>query len=245
MSPSLKKQNIADKTRAVSSKWEICALLALCIILTTPFIYKYRAGIASKPVEVDMAGFSGTSSCKECHQNSYRKWQGSDHDHAMAVADETTVLGDFNDVVYTDPYTGKKSRFFREDGKFLVETEGPDGNNEIFTISYTFGFYPLQQYLIPFPAGRLQCLSIAWDIEKKQWYRLPPYEVTSSADWLHWTKGGQTWNGMCAECHSTRLKKGFDPKTNNYNTTWFEINVAVKPAMVRHHGMLSGQSVRL
>lgn len=56
--------------------------------------------------------------------------------------------------------------------------------------------FPLQQYLVPFPGGR-----------------------------LHWTKGGQTWNAMCAECHSTRLVKGFDIDTDSYNTIWFEINV--------------------
>lgn len=225
MSSNLKEQSETDKAPRTTSKWEISALLAICVILATPFLYKYRLSTASKPIEVVAAEFSGTASCKECHQDSYRKWQGSDHDRAMAVADEATVLGNFNDIVFIDPYTNKQSRFFREAGKFLVETEGPDGKDGIFTISHTFGFYPLQQYLIPFPGGRLQCLSIAWDIEKGQWYRLPPYDVTSSADWLHWTKGAQTWNGMCAECHSTRLKKGFDPQTESYTTSWFEINV--------------------
>ncbi len=225
MPSTRKEQKKADEVQATPSSWEICALLAVCVILASPFIYKYRASTASTPVDSIISEFSGTASCKECHLDTYRKWQGSDHDRAMAVANETTVLGDFNDVIFTDPYTNKRSRFFRQDEKFMVETEGPDGKDGVFTISYTFGFYPLQQYLIPFPGGRLQCLSIAWDIEKKQWYRLPPYDVTSSADWLHWTKGAQTWNGMCAECHSTRLKKGFNPQTNSYNTSWFEINV--------------------
>jgi len=83
----------------------------------------------------------------------------------------------------------------------------------------------LQQYLVPFPDGRLQCLNIAWDVEKKVWYRLPPYEVEGPDDWLHWTRGGQTWNVMCAECHSTRITKGFDPDTGVYRTNWFEIDV--------------------
>jgi len=71
----------------------------------------------------------------------------------------------------------------------------------------------------------LQCLTIAWDIEQQQWYRLPPYDIDGHTDWLHWTKGGQTWNGMCAECHSTRLQKGFNLQTESYSTSWFEINV--------------------
>ncbi|MCP4934009.1 MAG: hypothetical protein GY927_07330, partial [bacterium] len=73
--------------------------------------------------------------------------------------------------------------------------------------------------------GRLQCLNIAWDDQKKVWYRLPPYEVNGPSDWLHWTNGGQNWNGMCAECHSTSLKKNYDKQSNSYTTTWAEINV--------------------
>jgi tetratricopeptide (TPR) repeat protein len=107
----------------------------------------------------------------------------------------------------------------------MVHTEGPDGQLGDFEITHTFGVTPLQQYLVPFPDGRLQCLNIAWDVEKKQWYRLPPYEVEGPDDWLHWTRGGQTWNVMCAECHSTRLTKGYDPDTGEYQTIWFEIDV--------------------
>ncbi len=205
--------------------WEMFAVLAVCLILTTPFLYKYRISNTANIDKEVVNDFSGTLSCKECHLNMYNKWKGSDHDLAMAPATESSVLADFGNVIFTDPYSNLQSRFFKENGNFLVETEGPDGERGTFSISHTFGFYPLQQYLVPFPGGRLQCLSIAWDVEKKQWYRLPPYEVKGHDDWLHWTKGGQTWNGMCAECHSTRLQKSFDRETESYSTTWFEINV--------------------
>ena len=36
-----------------------------------------------------------------------------------------------------------------------------------FEITYTFGYFPLQQYLVPFPGGRKQCLPIAWDVKAK------------------------------------------------------------------------------
>lgn len=214
-----------NQRREPARTWEFCALFAAIIILTSPFIYKFRASIADEPAAEARVEFAGTPSCKACHLEIYNKWQGSDHDRAMATATDQTVLGDFNNVWFTDPYTQKQSRFFRQEAAFKVETEGPDGKQSIFTISHTFGFFPLQQYLIPFPGGRLQCLPIAWDIQKKQWYRLPPYDVKGPDDWLHWTKGAQTWNGMCAECHSTRLEKNYDLETNTYSTSWFEINV--------------------
>ena len=208
------------------NSWERVALVAAIVILLSPALYLLKTRTVEPVSQVDMpAEFAGSEKCKKCHEAAYNKWHGSHHDLAMDVANDTTVLGDFDDISYTDLNNNVTSRFFRRDGKFMVRTEGPDGQLGDFEITHTFGAYPLQQYLVPFPDGRLQCLNIAWNVEKKSWYRLPPYEVDGPDDWLHWTRGGQTWNVMCAECHSTRLTKGFDPDTGAYQTNWFEIDV--------------------
>ena len=206
-------------------RWERIALAAAIVILLSPVLYLLKAQTVEPQPAAGAVEFVGSEKCKKCHETAYNKWNGSHHDLAMDVANDTTVLGDFNDVSYTDPYNKVTSRFYRKGDKYFVQTEGPDGQPGEFEITHTFGFYPLQQYLVPFPDGRLQCLNIAWDIEKKVWYRLPPYEVEGPDDWLHWTRGGQTWNVMCAECHSTRLTKGYDADTGAYQTTWFEIDV--------------------
>ena len=205
--------------------WERIALIAAVVILLSPVVYLLKAQTVEPMPAAGPAEFVGSEKCKKCHETAYNKWRGSHHDLAMDVANDTTVLGDFADANYTDPYNNVTSRFYRQDGKFFVQTEGPDGQPGDFEITHTFGAYPLQQYLVPFPDGRLQCLNIAWDVEKKTWYRLPPYVVEGPQDWLHWTRSGQTWNVMCAECHSTRLTKGYDPDTGAYQTTWFEIDV--------------------
>ena len=142
----------------------------------------------------------------------------------MDVATDETVLGDFDDAVFTSK--GIETRFFRRDGKFFVNTQGPDGETADFEISYVFGHDPLQQYLVPFPGGRLQCLTIAWDRDRGEWYDLYPDQEIPPTDWLHWTRAAQNWNGMCAECHSTNLKKNYDPETRTYRTTWSEIDVS-------------------
>ena len=208
-----------------SFRFELVALAALALILVSPLIYLQRDtySIGLEP-ETELH-FVGSPRCGECHQSAYDKWRGSHHDLAMDIASEETVLGDFNEASYTDPHNQITSRFFRQDGKFMVTTEGPEGELETYEVTHVFGVYPLQQYLVPFPGGRLQCLNIGWDAREHRWYRLPPYEVQDSGDWLHWTRGGQTWNGMCAECHSTRLMKNYDMETDGYQTTWFEIDV--------------------
>jgi cytochrome c551/c552 len=83
----------------------------------------------------------------------------------MEVATDQTVLGDFGNTSFTS--AGTTSSFFRRDGKFFVRTDGPDGELRDYEIKYTFGYRPLQQYLVEFPGGRLQCIGIAWDTRPK------------------------------------------------------------------------------
>lgn len=181
------------------------------------------------PVIPTSGGYIGAQSCAECHATEYLHWKDSQHAKAMQPATESNVLGDFHDVSFT--YAGVSSTFFRRDGKFMVHTDGPDGNLQDYEIAYTFGVYPLQQYLIGFPDGRYQALGIAWDSRPKEqggqrWFHLYPDQNLTHKDPLHWTGLQQNWNYMCAECHSTNLQKNYDPKLNRFNTTWSEINVA-------------------
>ncbi len=199
-------------------------MATIVIVLVFP-LHVLKVNYLSPPVDSEpVASFVGGDKCESCHEEIYGKWRNSHHDKAMDVADEDNVLGDFTDAVFE--YDGVTTRFYRKGKKFFVHTEGPDGEMDDFEITYVFGVYPLQQYLVPFPGGRLQCLTIAWDVEKKEWFRLPPYEITGPNDWLHWTKAGQNWNGMCAECHSTHLRKGYDHNNRTYQTGWTEIDVS-------------------
>jgi len=206
--------------------WKLTGILAtLIIILSIPLYLVKEKSIspAGENLQTEPRNsFVGSLKCMDCHKNEFDKWQGSHHDHAMHVADHITVLGDFNNAVLISH--GIQSRFYLKDGKFFTYTRGPDGKMGEFEITHTFGWYPLQQYLVPFPGGRLQCLPIAWNVREKKWYHLYP-DLSDPKDWLYWTNAGQNWNGMCAECHSTNLKKNYDPATDTYTTTWSDINV--------------------
>jgi hypothetical protein len=39
-----------------------------------------------------------TGSCIECHKQEYDKWTGSHHDLAMQIANNSNVLGNFNNI---------------------------------------------------------------------------------------------------------------------------------------------------
>ena len=146
----------------------------------------------------------------------------------MQHATPASVLGDFNDARFT--YAGVTSTFFRRDGKYFVRTDGKDGKLADFEVKYTYGVAPLQQYLVEFPDGRIQALSIAWDARPQsqggqRWYHLYPKERITHTDPLHWTRASQNWNFMCAECHSTDVHKNYDAATDTFKTTWSEISV--------------------
>lgn len=175
------------------------------------------------------AEYAGGAACALCHARENKLWRGSHHDLAMQEATEETVLGDFDDASFS--HFGVATSFYRRDGSFFVRTDGPDGELAEFEIVYTFGVEPLQQYLIEFPDGRLQALGICWDtrpVEEggQRWFHLYSDEPIDHTDRLHWTGLQQNWNYMCAECHSTNLRKNYDAATDTYDTTWSEIDVS-------------------
>ena len=164
------------------------------------------------------AQYVDEASCRTCHQNEYELWLGSHHDLAMQDVSDQTVLANFKNTSFE--HFGVTTRFYRDGDQFLVNTEGPDGLMADYQIKYVFGVEPLQQYLVEFPNGRLQCLTIAWDTKNNRWYSLYPDEKIDPDDPLHWTGLYQTWNHMCAACHTTNLRKNYNLNEDKYETEW-------------------------
>ncbi len=210
------------------------------------------AAALAPPTASLQASFVGAGTCAGCHGAENAAWQSSHHAKAMQHANTDTVLGDFKDARFT--YDGIVSTFFRRDGKFFVNTDGPEGRLADFEILYTFGVYPLQQYLVAFPDGRMQALSIAWDARPAaqgggRWFHLYPNDHITYRDPLHWTRLNQNWNWMCADCHTTKLDRNYNAAANTYTTTWKEINVACEAchgpgsnhvAWAKHEPMAAG-----
>ena len=197
--------------------------------------YLFQDFWSAHPEDVQVT-FVGRLSCIQCHQKEAASYQGSHHDLAMDLATEETVLADFDDATFEND--GIVSRMFRDGERFMIHTEGEDGEMRDFHVKYVFGVEPLQQYMVEFDRTdetkedeipRVQVLRISWDTAKKKWFYLRPPDVTDKLepdDPLHWTGIGQRWQTMCADCHSTDLKRNFDSKTNQYHTTFSEIDVS-------------------
>ena len=206
------------------------AVLALLVAALLAYVFLVGNGkpaaTGSVPVASGMpmptAEYVGTAACTGCHAGEAKDWQGSQHARAMQHASEQTVLGNFANTRFT--HAGVTTTFFRRDGRFMVNTDGPDGRLADFEVTHPFGVEPLQQYLIQVPGGRLQALGVAWDSRPKQaggqrWFHLYPEQKPRAGDPLHWTGIDQNWNYQCADCHSTNLRKGYDPAAGAFKTT--------------------------
>ena len=145
----------AQSPNLKSALWE--AALAVVVMLTLP------GPIAAGADQ--LAAFVSAQACAGCHTAQFDAWKGSHHALAMQPATTATMLGDFSDASLE--HFGVTTTFFRGGDRFMVRTDGLDGALHDYPIAYTFGVYPLQQYLIAFPGGRLQALGIAWDSRPK------------------------------------------------------------------------------
>jgi len=202
--------------------WAFFILLSAC----TPEQEELLQTEISAPQEVPT--FVGGQTCVSCHTEEATAWRESDHDLAMQVASDQTVLGDFDNISFV--YNDVASIFFEQDGDFWIRTDGPSGALENYKITHTSGFEPLQQYLVQLPGGHYQSISIAWDTRSsaeggQRWFHLYPDEKIDHNDPLHWTGTFQNWNTTCAECHSTNLKKNYTLSEDTFETTWSSIDV--------------------
>lgn len=219
--------NIRDTQERPQRPGKSCAL-ALLLALVAACERDAEVPLQSGPVANVQAAFVGGQACAGCHAEQTASWAGSHHDLAMQPAGPDTVLGDFADAELS--YNGVTSVMVERDGEYRMTTDGSLGTLEEFRVTHTFGVEPLQQYLLELPDGRYQASSIAWDARPaeeggQRWFHLYPDEAVDHEDPLHWTGIYQSWNTMCAECHSTDLEKNYAPDVQGFATTWSSIDV--------------------
>ena len=190
-----------------------------------------ESGLSINPSETQLieSNFVDNNQCLSCHATEANEWQTSHHAKAMAEASDKSVLADFNNITFI--HNDRVATFFKSKNDYMANLIGPDNKRADFKIKYTFGYAPLQQYIIELDNGHLQALDIAWDTRSKEvggqkWFQLNPEEVSKPGEAIHWTGRAYNWNNRCAECHSTNLKKNYDLPTHSYNSTWSEINVS-------------------
>jgi tetratricopeptide (TPR) repeat protein len=197
------------------------------LVFIVAFLY---CGVeTTKPETSEAATYVGTDKCQGCHSKEYANYVSSDHFHAMDSALPRSVKGDFNNSFFV--YYGDTTRFYQRDDGYYVSTKDSLGKKSEFPVSFTFGWQPLQQYLVRFGDGRIQALPFCWDTRPKEkggqrWFHIYNKEKILPGDELFWTGINQNWNNMCADCHTTDYFKQFDAASNTFHSKWKENKVS-------------------
>jgi len=197
--------------------------VAAAALLAAGVVARWRVRAAA-----ERRTFAGSEACARCHREEAAGWERSQHAVAMQPATPRTVLARFDSMPILD---GEATfRFIRRGDRFFVRTDGMDGRPHDYEIRYTFGVFPLQQYLVPLPGGRLQALALAWDARPdslggQRWFSLNAGRRVAPGDDEHWTGRLYNWNFRCADCHSTAVRKQYRADSAVFRTAYSEISV--------------------
>lgn len=210
------------------------ALLAVCWIFTgCSGKNDSRAKDGAKPGEEKLFPYSfdrerlarvSPETCKECHAEVYENWSISDHAHANRLVNIRK-----DNVAFVPGRTieqdGSTFKIIKQNEQFMMKVTGPEGKTTEYTFDGVIGYHPLHQYLAPFPGGRLQTTSLAFDPINEQWFDIFD-EGRQPGEWGHWTGQGMNWNANCAYCHMTEYHKNFDLATESYKSRWLAQSIS-------------------
>ena len=168
--------------------------------------------------------YAGSASCQECHASEFDKWKPSNHRLA-----ERPFMTQFDQEAFEPDHefeaASVKSTAGKDTEGHLIETLGVGGTNQVHRLDRVIGHTPLRQYLTDIGHGRLQAMDTSYDPHKQEWFNVYGEEDRRPGEWGHWTGRGMNWNSMCAGCHNTRLRKNYDPETDQYHTAMAEMSV--------------------
>ena len=171
--------------------------------------------------QADIAGdFSGSDSCRRCHEAEHTQWARSLHvQMTRPVAAGAAILGNFDRVSFADH--GRAYTMNVRDGRRFISVSHGGRPAETFEVHYTLGAKRFQGYLTRLPEGRIYVLPVFWHIAQQRWVDWK--EITPVPDGDHDLR--QIWNVTCFNCHATNLDANFDVASKTFKTTWTEMGL--------------------
>jgi predicted CXXCH cytochrome family protein len=163
--------------------------------------------------------YAGPEACRACHQENYDGWSQHPHRWMNALADASTVVGDFSGTSIS--YLGGEATFFEENGEYRMRLEREDSRT--YAIHETIGSRFFQYYIGkqidgPEPADQPtdpqrfdHVLPLGFWIEPGEWVpivnaaqeespdgqRMDPFDATS------YQSNFSMYSDACDACHTT------------------------------------------
>lgn len=179
--------------------------------------------LAASGHAADTTGFSGSASCRDCHERFHTLWSTSHHGRAMQPF--TRELAQAELTPQPEPLAVGPYRFRVEPEQAVVHEQGPDGEKS-YPILHAVGGKNVFYFLTPLERGRLQVLPLAYDVNRKEWFDTAQSAMRHFGDSedspLLWTDPAYTFNTSCYSCHVSQLAKNYDAKLDSYQTKWGE-----------------------
>ena len=199
----------------------VLGLLITVILVITLMRAKNSDGLSS-----EMAKYSGSESCRPCHEKFYQLWHDSYHGLAMQPVSGTFI--DENIKSFSGEIrVGEELFSVAARGDSLIFTAtGKSGKSTEYPAIHAMGGKYIYYFLTPLDRGRLQVLPLAYDCDNDSWYNNPEsgvrhFETIDDAP-LDWMNHLYTFNTTCYSCHVSQLETNFNISDNTYSTTWRE-----------------------
>jgi len=192
------------------------ALLLCLVALSWGSAPAKQAAISSQ------GAYTGSQSCRECHERFYQLWAPSHHGKAMQ--DYSDAFAAANLSAQTAPLTIKGVSYIAQTGpgQGWVLEKAAKGETR-YPIKHALGGKNIFYFLTPMDKGRLQTLPLAYDINKKAWFDTAKSGIRHAGDQpVDWRDSTYTFNTSCHGCHVSQYSLNYDPKTREYRTTWKE-----------------------
>lgn len=190
--------------------------------------------------------FSGSESCRECHEKFYQLWEPSYHGQAMMPINAEFVAK--HKLPNSAPIAAEGKMYeiaFGDSTMTLLEKEEGKLLNS-FKVVWALGGHNVYCFLTPMEKGRLQTIPLAYDANRKIWFNYPESAVrhfvedVEEDEALPWRDAMYTFNTGCYSCHISQLSTNFDLNSETYSTTWREAGINCETC----HGP-SGEHVRI
>ncbi len=213
-----------NKTGMIMFVVFIITMVSLIFFYYTPV----TANESPSSVSVSSDRYSGSTSCRKCHEKFYKLWAPSHH--GLAMQPYTAELARRNLSPQTDDIAIGDSHYRADvagDTGWVIE-RGPAGQKK-YLIDYVMGGKNVYYFLTNLGRGRLQTLPVAYDLNKKEWFDMAASGVRhfpgQTDQPIHWKDWQYTFNTSCYGCHVSQVSTNYDLKSDTYQTTWKESGI--------------------
>ena len=169
--------------------------------------------------------YTGSRSCRPCHERFYKLWSTSHH--GLAMQPYTDQLAENKLTPQQEPieYGNFTYQANIEKGAGWVVEKGPEGQKK-YPIIHAMGGKNVYFFLASLDKGRLQVLPVSYDVNEKNWYNTTSSMVRHFNDItdeeIDWKDPLLTFNAACHSCHVSQLSSNYDIQSDTYHTTWAE-----------------------